>query len=101
MLCSDLDLALLSLEFKDLIGSSNIEDLRKLSLSDLVKRLASLPGMFENVKIAMARVVAAKPHSCDVERLVSACNLMKTATRSFLDISTENLHLSGADLREC
>ena len=41
----------------------------------------------------MARILAATPHSCDVERLISACNLLKTAQRSSLNLNTENLYL--------
>jgi len=38
----------------------------------------------------MARILAAKPHSADVERCISANNLLKTSLRASLDISTEN-----------
>ena len=57
------------------------------------KKLAEKKGVFDNVLIAMARVLAAKPHSCGVERLINSCNLMKTPSRNSLDIKTQNLHL--------
>ena len=41
----------------------------------------------------MGRVLVAKPHSCDVERLISSCNLMTTPPRNSLDIKTRNLDL--------
>ena len=52
----------------------------------------------------------AKPHSCDVERLISACNLVKTSLRNSIDVETQNLYLyvhfnmptlEGLDRRMC
>lgn len=37
--------------------------------------------------------MAATPHSADIERSVSANNLLKTALRNKLDITTENKYL--------
>lgn len=122
LLYSDLDLTQFSLEFNDLVASSQIKELRKLFLSALVKKISAIPGMcclklcimillnqlkfvcsamllifnpdmFEHVKVAVARILAATPHSHDLERLTSACNLMKTAQTSSLDVKMENLHL--------
>ena len=76
------DMSLLSLEFGDLVGCSSSKYLRTLLLCNLVKKLAEKKGVFDNAMIAMARVLAAKPHSCDVERLISSCNLMKTLSRN-------------------
>ena len=42
---------------------------------------------------ALARNVAAKPHSCDVERLVSAYNLLKDDDRCSLTPTTINAYL--------
>jgi len=41
----------------------------------------------------MARILAAKPHSADVERCISANNLLKTSLRATLTILTENAYL--------
>ena len=41
----------------------------------------------------MARILAAKPHSVDVERIISASNMLKTDHHQHLSIDTENLHL--------
>ena len=57
------------------------------------EKLAEKIGIFDNVMIAMARVLAAKPNSCDFERLISSCNLMKIPSKNSLDIKTQNLHL--------
>ncbi|NP_001192083.1 uncharacterized protein LOC100573221 [Acyrthosiphon pisum] len=46
-----------------------------------------------NVCTMLARVAAAKPHSADVERLISASNLLKSPLRSTMNIETENLSL--------
>lgn len=41
----------------------------------------------------MARVLAAKPHSADAERLISDNNTLKTCLRNSLNIETKNLCL--------
>ena len=45
------------------------------------------------VSLALARLVAAKPHSCDVERLVSASNLLKDDDRCSLNHTTIDAYL--------
>lgn len=45
------------------------------------------------MSIAIARVVAAKPHSCDAERLVSAYNVLKDDDRSSLAADTVDAYL--------
>jgi len=50
------------------INRTTLQDILKISLANEDWRSAS---------IAIARVVAAKPHSCDAERLVSAYNVLK------------------------
>ena len=42
---------------------------------------------------ALSRILAAKPYSADVERCISANNLLKTSLRSALKLSTESMHL--------
>lgn len=44
LLCSDLDLTELALEFNYLVSSSQIENLRMLSLSSLVKKFSAVSG---------------------------------------------------------
>lgn len=40
-----------------------------------------------------ARILVAKPHSADVERLISASNLLKSPLRSTMSVKTENMYL--------
>jgi hypothetical protein len=55
--------------------------------------LARKRNIYPNIVIALARIRAAKPHSCDVERLISACNLVKTSLRNSIYVETQNLYL--------
>ena len=54
--------------------------------------LKQIVGMEEmkTLTIALARVIAAKPHSADVERLISRYNVLKSPARSRLN--TDTLH---------
>jgi hypothetical protein len=54
--------------------------------------LARKRNIYPNIVIALARIRAAKPHSCDDERLISACNLVKTSLRNSIDVETQNLY---------
>lgn len=85
----DLELVHLNMQFKELCRSA---DMKVLSMSRLILHLAKCVG-FETVLIALARVAAATPHSADVERSISANNLMKTSLRSSIELKTENLYL--------
>lgn len=63
---------------------SHLQDVLKLSLSNK----EWLP-----ISLALARVLAAKPHSCDVERLVSGYNILKDDDRCSLNARTIDAHL--------
>lgn len=89
---ADIDLKEFSLEYDELISMENISELRKMNLIKLVKTLCG-SKYFPNVCTMLARVAAAKPHSADVERLISASNLLKSPLRSTMNIETENLSL--------
>ena len=88
---TDLDLATLALENEEILSTDDIDSLRQLSLAGLVSRFAS--SSFKNVLIILARIFAAKPHSADVERLISTSNTMKNAIRSRLSVDSENEYL--------
>lgn len=87
----DLDLASIGVQFDDL---TQVSELRKYSLLELVKRLSS-PGSeaFKDINIMLARILACTPHSADVERCISANNLLKTQQRSSVHIESENKYL--------
>ena len=47
------------------------------------------------ISVSLARIIAATPHSCDVERLISSYNKVKTIDRSSLspEIIADYLHV--------
>ena len=93
VICTDLDLTELTLEFEDVLRSGDADDIRKLKLRQLVERLSRSKNIYPNMIIALSGVLAAKPHSCDVQHLISACNLLKTSMRNHIDRKTQNLYL--------
>ncbi|KAJ3649585.1 hypothetical protein Zmor_021319 [Zophobas morio] len=103
LIAHDLDFEELSLEYNDICTK---EILKNKSLHELVKYLSMLPvgkkEMFSTILTSFARILAATPHSADVERLISANNLIKTSLRSSVNISTETnnlfVHYNGPDL---
>ena len=44
------------------------------------------------VSTTLSRLLAAKPHSADVERLISASNMLKSPHRCRMTVATENLY---------
>lgn len=59
-------------------------------MQKLISHLAKEPPSFKEVLIVLARIAAATPHSADVERSISANNLIKTPGRSCFNIASEN-----------
>ena len=92
-ICSDLDLMELTLEFEELARSEDVNHIQELKLPQLVQYLFRIKDICPNMITALCRVLAANPHSCDVERLISACNLLKTSMGNRIDIKTQNLYL--------
>ena len=90
----DLDLMELGMEFDDVFNMEDVEDFRKLSLRERFQRFAQ-SDQLPNLKIAfaIARILAAKPHSSDVERLISCSVALKCTSRSRMLLETENLNL--------
>ena len=88
-IASDMDVAALPLEFHEL--AARVE-LASMSLPDVVKCLAK-SDEYPTMLTALSRILAAKPHSADVERCISANNLLKTSLRSALKLSTESMYL--------
>ena len=92
-LCPDLDLQSLSLEYDDLIeDANNLPGIREKNLRDLVCMLTR-SAQYSTICIVLTRLLAAKPHSADVERLISASNNLKSVGRSSMKLNTENLYL--------
>jgi len=88
----NLDLQLFNQEYQDRLMSENIIKYRNMKPSDLLKLLCT-SNEYCNLKIALERIIAAKPSSADVERLISASNKLKTSERARMLVSTENYYL--------
>lgn len=87
---SDLELVMLNIQFNEI---SRTTEFKKLNIHQLILQLAAQRDSFGTVLTALARVAAATPHSADVERTISANNLLKTNIRSSLELKTENKYL--------
>lgn len=92
LLAPDIDLALLCSQFNDISG--NLQ-LKKMPNKKLIKHLAEHDSTSSYLEIltVMARLLAATPHSADVERTISANNLLKTDKRTQFKLETENKYL--------
>jgi hypothetical protein len=88
----DLDLMELCMEYDDVLSMEDIEHFRKLSLRERFQRFVQSEEL-PNLKVAFARILAAKPHSADVERLISCSVALKSSGRSRMLLETENLNL--------
>ena len=80
------------MEFDDVLSMEDIEDFRKLSLRERFQRFVQ-SDQLPNLKIAFARILAAKPHSADVERLISCSVALKSSGRSLMLLDNKNLNL--------
>lgn len=92
LLASDLDITDLYIQFK-LICSDN--SLKCKPLPNMLKHLVETDSTqsFSHMITVLARILAATPHSADVERSISANNLLKTPLRTRLKLDTENNYL--------
>lgn len=89
---SDLDLSDLQIQFSEILSLGLDKEMINFSLIEKIKALLKAKE-YEVVVTVLARIAAAKPHSADVERLISANNILKSAHRCSLDVKTENLYL--------
>lgn len=90
LVAPDLDLCQLNIQLKDLCSMPQMKNIN-LKISHLAKKDEN--SSYNIVTTALARIVAATPHSADVERSNSSNNLMKTSLRSSLNINTDNKYL--------
>lgn len=88
---SDLDLSSLQLQFDELI-EQNISVKLAGDFGEIIKTL-SKNTIYKNIVMAMSRIHVLAPHSADVERCISANNLIKTTLRNAISIETENKYL--------
>lgn len=68
----------------------DIEDFRKLSLRELFQRFIKSDDSKLHLQGSFMQT---KPHSADVERLISCSVLLKSSARSRMLVETENLNL--------
>lgn len=89
---ADLPLSSLSLEYAE-ICQLKIE--RSTNLSKQIKTLlnSSDSSNYKCVTTILSRINACTPQSADVERLIKANNLLKTAFRAKLNLTTENKYM--------
>jgi len=80
------------LEYKEVLELKEIENLRKMSMAKLVDYL-SIYTSFNTVLLIISSVLVAKPHSADVEHLISTSNILKPSDRQSLIVETENEYL--------
>ena len=91
LIASDLCPTTLDLEYFELVEIFS-EKLKTLPLPEKMKAIGQLNNYPIITKI-LVRIVAAKPHSADVESLISISNKFKTSLRSSITVDTENLYL--------
>jgi hypothetical protein len=88
----EVDVAELSIEFREVQNLGMANSLRETPIRESLKRLLHAK-VYPNLVTCFAQMLAAKPHSADVERLISTSNILKSSDRSSMEIETENLYL--------
>jgi len=92
ILAYDTDLMELSFEYEDILKIDTINYIRKMNLPSLSSFLVQ-SEFYQNVSLALSRILVAKPHSADVERLITIRNILKSYDRQNLTVETENEYL--------
>jgi type IV secretory pathway VirB4 component len=85
----DLDLRYLAQEYEDVQEST----MHKGNPKALLQNLCANSNKTETLTEVLARILVCKPHSADCERLVSACNTIKTNSRNRLERETISNYL--------
>lgn len=78
--CPDLEFRVFCQEYFELACVAEYQEASPVQLLKILCR--NKEGQFDTIKKGLARLVAAKPHSADVERLISLYNKIKTKDRS-------------------
>lgn len=94
LLAPDLSLPSLYLQFQDISG--NLETHNDLSINEMILKLSKSDESRTNFKeliTVLSRIAACTPHSADVERCISANNILKTKLRARLSLETENKYI--------
>lgn len=75
---------------------NNLDTVQNKNLNKIIKQLSKTTEsreLYKELIIVLAIVAALTPHSADVERCISAFNILKTKLRSRLSLRTENKYL--------
>lgn len=86
----DIDVLALDMQYNEI---ANTPGLHGMTLQQIILHLKKSASVYDDLITVFARIMCATPHSADVERLVSANNLLKTSMRNSLKIETENKYL--------
>ena len=84
VICNDLDLEAFAQEYDNILQSEDIDQLRIKKLPPLISILSN-SEFFKTITTALSRILAAKPQSSDVERLISCSNILKSPGRSSMN----------------
>ena len=80
------------MEYAEAVHLQDIDQLKCMPLQYKLKRLMQ-SGFFPNVSVAFAEIFTVKPHSADIERLISVSIALKSTGRARMLLETENLNL--------
>lgn len=107
LLAPDLSLSSLYLQFEDIANSNRANNIRDSGLNGSIVQLSKNEesrAQFKELIDVLARINACTPHSSDVERCISANNILKTSNRASIHVETENkyiyIHTNMPDLAE-
>lgn len=107
LLAPDVSLPSLHLQFTDWSNGPASATMKDLSLGEIILKLSKTSesrNLYKELITVLARIAACTPHSADVERCVSANNLLKTKLRSCISLETENkylyIHMNMPDLSQ-
>ena len=85
IVCPDLELRDFCLKY---IEAAETPDFQDCGPKQLVQKLCSMGDEYLSLRTSLARVVAATPHSADVDRLINVYNKLKTPDRASLSPNT-------------
>lgn len=91
-IAKDLSLVDLDLEFSEMIGLDVKTAFHNKTPHEILKSLLVMKN-YPVLTTIFARIIAAKPNSADVERLISCNNILKSPARTSFSMSAESWYL--------
>ena len=86
VICPDFDLLNFASSYREAAACDQLKG-KKITEKNVLKSILKVDH-WRPLAVAMARIIAATPHSADVERLISYYNILKTSDRSSLSPAT-------------